>query len=342
MVNFVDVFLRRASGGFTLWLVISLLAWSGPAAQAGQRLRLNPSPGLVHHPGRSQGYGLAVVGTDLYVAWLGRQAFGNHVFVSRVDLNDFTIQETLQLSQGKGATSKGGRLFPDVMEIQGEVYISWLDRGHRQRRPWHSVNLVSLSEFRQGGKPQVFEFGKYMGGPRLVKTSQGPFLLGFSQNLGESDWRIRLYRKSEKGWVATEQLDQESYKGRDPWLVDDSEGLSLFWVWGSRIFRSRSTDGEAWSEPQPVVEQEKRIDLLQAVPSQGRIDLAWVEQGRDGTDVWAHHFNGSDWGKPKAVAHLDGKNVGISLCRDKNSDHRVIAFSYDEVEGGGKVIEVAS
>ena len=342
MVNLVDVFLRRASAGFALWLVISLLGLSGPAAQAGERLRLNPSPGLVHHPGRSQSYGLAVVGTDLYVAWLGRHAFGVHVFVSRVDLNDFTIQETLQLSQGKGATSKGGRQFPDVMEIQGEVYISWMDRGQRQRRPWHSVNLLSLSEFRQGGKPHVFEFGKYTGSPRLVKTSQGPFLLGFSQNMGESDWRIRLYRKSGKGWLAVEVLNQESYRGRDPWLVDGSEGLSLFWVWGSRIFRSRSANGETWSEPQVLVEQDQRVDSLQVAAFQKGFDLAWVEQDREGADVWVHHFDPSIRSEPQAVVQLIGAIVEISQCRDKKSEHRVIAYSYTGIEEAGRVIGVAS
>lgn len=339
MVNLVDLFLRRR---LALWLVLLLLGLSGQAAQAAQRLRLNPSPGLVHHPGRSQGYGLAVAETDLYVAWLERQAFGVQVLLSRVDLNDFSVQETLQVSQGKGATSKGGRIFPDVLELQGEIYLSWLDRGQRQRRPWHSINLISLSELRQGGKPHVFEFGKYMGHPRLVGTSQGPFLLGFSQNLGESDWRIRLYRKSGKGWAAVEQLNQDSFKGRDPLLIDDSEGLSLFWVWGTRIFRSRSADGESWSQPQVLVEQEKRIHSLQVVSFQQDLDLAWVEQEWEQADVWVQRIDASNRGEPQAVARFTGRNVEIFLSREKNSGQRVIAYSYNGAEEGGKVIGAAS
>lgn len=323
--------------------LLALVVFGGSAVVGEEgRVRLNTDPDSVFRPHKPEAYGLAALGKDVYVAWVCRQAFASQVFLSRVDLDSLSIEETIQLSEGKGASSKGGRMFPDAVAYQGDVYVSWLDRGQKSRRGWHSINILSLAEHRAGKKPHLFEFGKYMGDPRLMATSRGLFLLGFSQNLGDNDWRIRLFKRTAEGWIVVDELNQDLYKGRDPLLAEDSAGLSLYWVWGKRVLRARSTDGEHWSPPEAVVEGQGRIDFLQLAAKGERVDLAWAELQVDVAEIRLSRFDGSAWSQPETVAQLKGKGATLSLALDKKTDTRVIAYSYNRLEGQGRVIGYAS
>ncbi len=327
---------------WTRWLtatvLLSFLSCLFVSALVGQSLRLNEQPRTVARPASSNHYATALHGSDLYAAWAGPTTKGMQIYLARVALPGFERQEEVrQLTEGY-ASGKGLRISPQLTSHDQALEIVWMERTFQDQRSHYFLKLLSLSEVGAGqDDPQVLDYGRYLNLPSYVSTTKGLFLIGYSIPIEGENWILRIYRKEKQAWAPIELPTQTGMEGREPVLLEDKEGLSLFWILQGRLLRSRSTEGREWGAPEVL--HEARILLLDgAIRPDGRIDLAWIEEDAGKASIWTLGIQDSESSRPEKALQVDGTRMNLVLGANKAAGTVTIAYSYRNKQERSQVI----
>lgn len=323
------------------WILLAAFAQAAAQTSPDEALRITRPSAKAMRPNTSSDIGSLQRGSELLLSWVALSETGKpEVFVSRADLTGPRLLGQTQVSRAE-ALGKGQRVSPALVEHEGRIWVSWIEKDRVGRRPFFHIFMQQLDdELAPQGESTIADYGALLTPSVFHSTSKGLYLVGHSQPLEGRRPQIRLFRWTDEGLKPLHEGRQEPWTGDKPVLVEEEGELTLYWIDRGDVLRSRSKDGLEW--PQPEVLFQGDAFWLDAVRVANGTDVAWSVNPGDEVSVWAARCR-ADACRPQQIMTFPGRRARLLISReDADSSQRVLAFSFQDAEEGSRVIGAAA